>query len=94
MVSFGNASGPPPAVEPLRLSRGGSLFLTRPTLHDYVVTPEELDASAAAVFEVLGRGQVKIEIGQRFPLAEARGRARGAGRPRPDRRRCDRCSLP
>lgn len=72
MVCFGNASGPPPAVEPLRLSRGGSLFLTRPTLHDYVATPEELDASAAAVFEVLGAGQVKVEIGQRFPLAEAR----------------------
>ena len=72
IVCFGNASGPPAAVEPLRLSRGGSLFLTRPTLHDYVVTPEELDASAAAVFEMLGRGQVKVEIGQRFPLTEAR----------------------
>jgi NADPH2:quinone reductase len=72
MVCFGNASGPPPAVEPLRLSRGGSLFLTRPTLHDYVVTADELDACAAAVFDVIGRGQVKVEIGQRFPLSEAR----------------------
>jgi len=72
MVSFGNASGRPAPVDPLRLSRGGSLFLTRPTLHDYVATPEELDASATAVFEVLGSGKVKIEIGQRFPLAQAR----------------------
>jgi NADPH2:quinone reductase len=72
MVCFGNASGPPPAVEPLRLSRGGSLFLTRPTLHDYVATTEELDACAVAVFDVLANGKVKVEIGQRFPLAEAR----------------------
>jgi NADPH2:quinone reductase len=72
MVAFGNASGPPPAVEPIRLMRGGSLFLTRPTLFDYVATPEELDASAAALFDVLSSGQVKIEIGQSFPLAEAR----------------------
>src|SRR5262249_21433205 len=72
MVSFGNASGPPPAVDPLRLSRGGSLFLTRPTLYDYVATTEELDASAAAVFEVLGAGKVNVAIGQRFPLAQAR----------------------
>ena len=72
MVTFGNASGPPAPVDPLRLSRGGSLFLTRPTLHDYVATTEELDASAAAVFEVLASGKVKVEIGQRFPLTEAR----------------------
>jgi NADPH2:quinone reductase len=72
MVCFGNASGPPAPVEPLRLSRGGSLFLTRPTLHDYVATTEELDACAAAVFDVLGGGQVKVEIGQRFRLTQAR----------------------
>ena len=70
LVSFGNASGPAPAIEPLRLSRGGSLFLTRPTLFDYIVTTEELDASAAALFEVLADGAVKVEIGQRFPLAK------------------------
>jgi NADPH2:quinone reductase len=72
MVAFGNASGPPPPVDPLRLSRGGSLFLTRPTLYDYAATVEELDASAAAVFDMLANGKVKVEIGQRFPLAEAR----------------------
>ncbi|HEX4180430.1 MAG TPA: quinone oxidoreductase [Caulobacteraceae bacterium] len=72
LVSFGNASGPAPAIEPARLARGGSLFLTRPTLFDYVATNEELDASAAALFHVIETGAVKIEIGQTFPLAEAR----------------------
>jgi NADPH2:quinone reductase len=71
-VSFGNASGPAPAVEPGRLARGGSLFLTRPTLFDYVVTTEELDESAAALFAVIASGAVKVPIGQTFPLAEAR----------------------
>jgi NADPH:quinone reductase len=72
-VSFGNASGPPDPVPPGRLAQGGSLYLTRPTLFDYIATPEELDASAAAVFEMIGSGKVRIDIGQTFPLAEARG---------------------
>ncbi len=71
LVSYGNASGPAPAVEPLRLSRGGSLYLTRPTLFDYVATTEELDESAGALFEVIASGAVKIAIGQAFPLAQA-----------------------
>jgi len=72
LVSFGNASGPAPAIEPARLARGGSLFLTRPTLFDYVATDAELDASATALFHMIASGQVKIAIGQTFPLAEAR----------------------
>lgn len=72
LVSYGNASGPAPAVAPLRLSQGGSLFLTRPTLFDYVATTPELDASAAALFAVIASGAVKIGIGQRFALKEAR----------------------
>ena len=72
LVSYGNASGPAPAVEPLRLSRGGSLFMTRPTLFDYITTVEELDESAGALFEVIASGAVKIGIGQEFPLAQAR----------------------
>ena len=71
-VSFGNASGPAPAVEPGRLMRAGSIFLTRPTMGDYVATPEELDESASALFDVIQSGAVKISIGQRFPLAQAR----------------------
>lgn len=72
LVSYGNASGPAPAVEPLRLSRGGSLFLTRPTLFDYITTVEELDESAGALFEVISSGAVKIGIGQEFPLRQTR----------------------
>ena len=71
-VSFGNASGPAPEVAPLRLSRGGSLFLTRPTLGDYVATPAELAACADALFNVIASGTVKIDIGQTFPLGQAR----------------------
>ena len=72
MVTYGNASGPVPPFEPLMLSRAGSLFLTRPTLFDYVATTEELDASAAALFEVLGSGAVKIEIGREYALRDVR----------------------
>ncbi|WP_300577583.1 quinone oxidoreductase [Phenylobacterium sp.] len=71
-VSYGNASGPAPAILPARLSQLGSLFLTRPTLFDYVATTEELDASAAALFAVIASGKVRIDIGQTFPLAEAK----------------------
>ncbi|HEX3888837.1 MAG TPA: quinone oxidoreductase [Phenylobacterium sp.] len=70
-VSFGNASGPPPPIEARQLMLGGSLFFTRPTMGDYQTTTTELDASAAALFEMIGSRQVKIEIGQTFPLAEA-----------------------
>jgi NADPH2:quinone reductase len=71
-VSYGNASGPAPAFEPLRLMRGGSLYFTRPTLYDYTITPEELDESSGALFDMLGSGKLKVQIGQRFPLSEAR----------------------
>jgi NADPH2:quinone reductase len=71
-VSFGNASGPVPPFAPGRLAQAGSLYLTRPTLFDYIVTPQELAESAAAVFDMVGSGKVKIVIGQTFPLADAR----------------------
>ena len=77
LVSFGNASGPAPAVEPLRLTRAGSLFLTRPTLFDYVATTEELDESAGALFEMLTSGRVRVDIGARYPLADAAEAHRG-----------------
>jgi NADPH2:quinone reductase len=71
-VSFGNASGPAAPFAPGRLAQAGSLYLTRPTLFDYIVTTEELEASAAALFHVIRSGQVKVEIGQTFALADAR----------------------
>lgn len=71
LATFGNASGPVPPFAPLELS-AKSAYVTRPRLFDYIVTTEELDESAAALFEVIGSGAVKIDIGQTFPLAEAR----------------------
>jgi NADPH2:quinone reductase len=71
MVSYGNASGPVPPFSPLALARGGSLFLTRPTLGDYVATREELQASAARLFEMVRSGAIPVRIGARFPLAAA-----------------------
>src|SRR5882757_10009061 len=65
-VSFGNASGPPPPVEAGRLMRAGSLFFTRPTMADYLATPDELNTAAAALFEMIGSGKLRIEIGQTF----------------------------
>jgi len=70
-VSFGNASGPVPPFAPARLAQGGSLYLTRPTLFDYIATPEELEESAAALFDMIRSGKVRIDVGQSFPLAEA-----------------------
>jgi NADPH2:quinone reductase len=71
LISFGNASGPAPPVDVLRLSRGGSLYLTRPTMFDYLTTVEELDAAAAALFDVIASGAVQADIGQVFPLSRA-----------------------
>lgn len=71
IVSYGNASGPVPPFSPLELSRAGSVFVTRPTLFDYAVTPDEIRASAARLFAMIGTGAVPIQIGTRFPLTEA-----------------------
>jgi NADPH2:quinone reductase len=71
LVLYGNASGPSPAIDPLALMRGGSLFLTRPTLFDYCAETAELDAAAEALFAVIASGAVKPKIGQRFALSNA-----------------------
>jgi NADPH2:quinone reductase len=71
MVSYGSASGPVAPFSPALLSAGGSLFLTRPTLWDYVETRGKLMESAAALFDMLHRGEVRATIARTFPLAEA-----------------------
>ncbi|MEZ5957710.1 MAG: quinone oxidoreductase [Hyphomonadaceae bacterium] len=71
MVSFGNASGPPPDINPLLLSQKGSLFLTRPTLFNYIATVEQLDETAADLFDVVAKGAVKIAAPTRYALADA-----------------------
>ncbi|HXS27751.1 MAG TPA: quinone oxidoreductase [Steroidobacteraceae bacterium] len=70
MVTYGNASGPPPALSPLELSKRGSLFLTRPTLFSYIATRKELDAAARELFAMVKNRKVRIRIGQTYPLAE------------------------
>jgi len=71
MVSYGNASGPVPPVAPLELARRGSLFLTRPTLFHYIARRAELERAARELFEVIGRGVVRVEIGQTCALQDA-----------------------
>lgn len=71
MVSYGNASGAVPPITMLDLMRGGSLYATRPTLADYIATPELLAANAAKLFSRIASGVLNPKIGQRFSLADA-----------------------
>jgi len=70
LVSFGNASGKPEPFDLALLAQKGSLYVTRPTLFTYVATREALLASANLLFQAIREG-LQIEIGQRFPLADA-----------------------
>jgi NADPH2:quinone reductase len=70
MVSYGNASGPVPPIAPLELSKRGSLFLTRPTLFHYTARRADLERGARELFDVIGRGVVRIEIGQTYALQD------------------------
>ena len=71
LVSFGNASGKPDPLDLLVLSKKGSLYVTRPTLATYVAAREDLLASASALFDRIGRGVVRIEPSETFPLERA-----------------------
>jgi len=71
MVTYGNASGPPPAIPPSELARRGSLFLTRPSLFAYIARRADLDAAARETFRMVSSGKVRITIGQRYALADA-----------------------
>lgn len=71
MVSYGNASGPVDPFPATILAQKGSLFLTRPTLYDYITKREELEQAAKDLFDVVISGKVKIEVKQRFALKDA-----------------------
>ena len=71
MVSFGQASGSVPPFDIGVLSAKGSLFLTRPSLMAYTAKREDLIAHARDLFDVVGKGAVKISIGQSYALEEA-----------------------
>ena len=70
-ATFGNASGPVPAFNPLLLQQKGSLFMTRPTLVNYTATREDLLASANDLFSVVQSGVVKIPVNQKYALKDA-----------------------
>ena len=71
MVSFGQSSGPVGPIDPLMLSRKGSLFLTRPTLAHYVPTRDELVARATEVFRWVEDGAIDVRIDRTVPLDRA-----------------------
>ena len=71
LVLYGNSSGAVPPIDPLRLSREGSLFLTRPTLAHYVRTRDELLGRARELFALIADGRLHVRVGASYPLAEA-----------------------
>lgn len=70
-VTFGQSSGAIAPFDPRLLARKGSLFLTRPTLHDYVRAREDLEEAARDLFDVIASGAVKIRIAQTYALRDA-----------------------
>ncbi len=71
MVLFGGSSGAVPPFDLITLSQKGSLYVTRPTLVNYIATREELMARSGAVFGMIASGKLKLRIEHTYPLAEA-----------------------
>ena len=71
MVLFGGASGQVPPFDIQRLNSSGSLFLTRPTLAHYLLTPEERQWRARELFDAVLAGTLDVRIGATYPLSEA-----------------------
>jgi NADPH2:quinone reductase len=71
MVLFGGSSGAVPPFDPITLTQKGSLFLTRPSLGNYIATREELLARSGAVFAMIASGTLTLRIQHTYPLAEA-----------------------
>ena len=71
MVLFGGSSGAVPLFDLVALSQKGSLYVTRPTLGNYIATREELIARSGAVFGMIAAGKLKLRIEHVYPLVEA-----------------------
>jgi len=71
LVLYGQASGPIPSIDPLALMSKGSLFLTRPTLHHYAASREEIQSRAGDLFKWLDSGELQLKHDFVFPLSEA-----------------------
>jgi NADPH:quinone reductase len=72
MVLYGASSGQVPPVDPQRLNRGGSLYLTRPTSGNYVADRAELLWRTGDLFEWIAKGELDVRIGGEYPLEDAR----------------------
>ncbi|WP_136245139.1 quinone oxidoreductase family protein [Mycobacterium intracellulare] len=71
LALFGAASGPVPPFDPQRLNAAGSVFLTRPSLAHFVRTGQEFSWRAEELFSAIARGDITVEVGGRYPLADA-----------------------
>jgi NADPH:quinone reductase len=71
LVLFGQSSGPVPPVDPQVLNRKGSLYLTRPTLANYVATRDELLSRARDLFGWMEKGRLEVRIDRTYPLSDA-----------------------
>jgi len=71
LILFGAASGPVPPFDPVKLSQKGSLFLSRPSLVNYIATREELELRAADVFSMIFAGKLKLRVEHVYSLREA-----------------------
>jgi NADPH2:quinone reductase len=71
MVLFGGSSGAVPPLDLITLSQKGSLYVTRPTLVNYIATREELVSRSESVFSMIAKGKLKLRIEHTYPLAEA-----------------------
>ncbi len=71
MVLYGNASGPVTEFNPASLAAKGSLFLTRPTLFDYIADRAELLRRSGEVFNWIREGRLRLRMEHFFPLSEA-----------------------
>jgi NADPH2:quinone reductase len=72
LVLYGAASGRVPPFDLQRLNPAGSLFVTRPTIGDYTSTRDELEERAGDVLSWVSQGRLKVNIGGRYPLENAR----------------------
>ena len=70
-VSFGNASGPVPAFDPLLLSQKGSIYMTRPTLMHHIEDEAEYRKGAGTLLKAVAEGKLNVRIGGRYALSDA-----------------------
>jgi NADPH:quinone reductase len=72
MVLYGGSSGAAPAFDPIVLTQKGSLFLTRPSLGNYIATRDDLVGRSGAVFGMIAAGKLKLRIEHTYPLSEVK----------------------